>query len=338
MIEQITKEDNIIKAIKTTLSGNHSDIANRILAKIEFFTSEIKEVFDDWEDYKNSKINRFMIFRPKKREIEYFSIRDRIIHKAIWNVVHPVLEKKFVKSTYACIKDRGGFKASRDLYKHINKNPNQYYLKIDVKSYYSSIHKPTLFKILSKKIKCKATLHLLKVIMWYNDDDRGIPVGSVLSQTFGNFYLSKLDNMLVRRGLRCFRYMDDMILVHEDKERLKETLIFIEDFLKTALSLELNNRTVLNKIKNGINFVGYIHYPRFVRIRRATALKIKRNISELNKASYFGLLMHGNNYKLLQLYEEKINGKTGSEVEVESRRQDNDEGRSDNDQWSLFPL
>ncbi len=177
MINEIVKSENLTNAIRSTLRGDSSDYANRLLAKIDFYVSELRDIILSGDRYKNSNMINFTIFEPKRRDIECFAVRDRIIHKAIWSVVNPALEKNFVKTTYACIKKRGGFKASRDLHNYINKNPEYYYLKMDVESYFASVHKPTLFRMLKKHIKCKKTMHLLKVIMFYNNDDRGMPIG-----------------------------------------------------------------------------------------------------------------------------------------------------------------
>lgn len=50
--------------------------------------------------------------------------------------------------------------------------------------------------------------------------------------------------------------MDDFILVSESKEQLIEAKEYIEAYL-TGIDLELNNKTVLQKIKHGIM---YLHW------------------------------------------------------------------------------
>lgn len=103
--------------------------------------------------------------------------------------------------------------------------------------------------------------------------NKGVSIGNMTSQIFAIYYLSDLDHF-IKEKLRIkyyIRYMDDFILLHEDKKYLSYCLEEIKNFLDKE-KLSLNNKTQIFSIKNGLNFLGY----RYI-------LKNKRLIKLMNK-------------------------------------------------------
>lgn len=108
--------------------------------------------------------------------------------------------------------------------------------------------------------------------------DVGMPIGNLLSQVFANIYLDVLDQFCKRElGIHYYiRYMDDVIILCNDKVQLREWKDKIENFLLTELELNLNSKTCIRPISQGIEFVGYRIWPEHVVIRKSTSLRIKR--------------------------------------------------------------
>ncbi len=100
---------------------------------------------------------------------------------------------------------------------------------------------------------------------------KGLPIGNLTSQFFGNVYLNGLDQF-VKHELKVqhyVRYVDDAVLVHEDKEVLAGWHHAIEDYIGKNLSLCLNEKaTRLKPVSCGINFLGYIVHPDHRLVRR----------------------------------------------------------------------
>ena len=136
-------------------------------------------------------------------------------------------------------------------------------------------------------------------------------MGNVTSQLFANIYLNELDQFIKHtlKTKRYFRYADDFVILQNNKEALEEILPKISEFLLNNLKLTLHpNKIQIRKLKQGIDFVGYVILPNAVVLRTKTKrriykkLKIARNkllneeLSEEEfkqiKASYMGILTH----------------------------------------------
>jgi len=78
------------------------------------------------------------------------------------------------------------------------------------------------------------------------------------SQIMAIFYLNELDHFIKEKlHIKYYiRYMDDLILLHHDKEYLKECLKKIEEKIE-GLKLHLNNKTQIYEMHHGFPFLGY---------------------------------------------------------------------------------
>ncbi|MBI5525157.1 MAG: hypothetical protein HY897_02405 [Deltaproteobacteria bacterium] len=114
----------------------------------------------------------------------------------------------------------------------------------------------------------------------------GVPIGNLTSQFFGNVYLDVLDQY-VKRVLKAphyIRYVDDIVLIHESPEKLREWLGGIERFLGRTLHLGLNeNRFVLKPLSCGIDFLGYIVHEDHRLVRRRVVGNLLRKLTEFER-------------------------------------------------------
>lgn len=276
--------------------------------------------------YKHSDYFGFYIRDPKVRHIHKATVKDRIIHHALFKVLNPIFEPTFVYHSYSCRKGKGthlGFKRLAALARRLSKNYTQdcWALKCDIKKFFDSVDHQILLAIIESKVKDPDLIWLIKEIIqsYHTEPSKGIPIGNLTSQLFANVYLNQLDQF-IKQKLKVkyyLRYADDFILLSPNKELLTAYLNEINLFLEQELKLSLHpNKIQLRKLSWGIDFLGYVALPYHQVIRTKTKKRIFRKVKEkvgsfnenkieettLNQSlqSYLGILTHANAYKLEQ--------------------------------------
>lgn len=213
--------------------------------------------------YKLSDYQHFTIYEPKFRYITATKIKDRQVQRSLCDtVLYKLITKSFIYSNGACQKSKGTNFVLKDfkkqLQRYYRKNGDSgYYLKCDIHHFFESINHDILKSLLKKKISDEHILNMLFMII-DSFGERGLGLGSQVSQLLALLYLDELDH-IIKEKLRIkvyTRYMDDFILVSENKENLILAKKYIEEYLST-IDLELNNKTTLQKLKYGIN---YLHW------------------------------------------------------------------------------
>jgi hypothetical protein len=260
----------------------------------------------------------------KDREIfklPYFP--DRICQWAILQVIEPIIIRHLTSDTYSAIPNRGIHQAYTKLRKAVQNDVpgTQYCLKIDAKKYYPSIDHNILKSKFRRLFKDKDLLWLLDEIIDSTPGDKGIPIGNYLSQYCGNFYLSDFDHWLKEvKGIKhYFRYMDDIVILHESKEYLHKLKREIDDYFRIELKLKIKeNWQVFPTFVRGIDFVGYRIFLGYSLLRKTTCKQMKVKMVKLRKKvesgqemnfsewcsinSYKGWTMHCDSYRLTEKY------------------------------------
>ncbi len=112
---------------------------------------------------------------------------------------------------------------------------------------------------------------------------KGLPIGNLTSQFFANVYLNELDQF-VKHVLKIkyyVRYVDDFVIMHEDKEQLRTWLAAIRQFLLEKLGLTLKNEVKVAPLGNGINFLGYVQHIFYRLVRRRVVNNFRNKLREL---------------------------------------------------------
>lgn len=259
-------------------------------------------------EFKTSKYHIFKIKEDKERiihKLPYYP--DRIVHHAIMNILEPIFVKCFTANTYSCIKNRGVHKLLYKLRSNLkNIEDTKYCLKIDIKKFYPSVDNLILKSLLERKFKDKKLLNLLYEIISSAD---GLPLGNYLSQFLANFYLTYFDHWIkeVLKIKYVYRYCDDIVILHSNKDYLHNIRKEIQKYLWDNLKLDLkSNYQVFLISKRGIDYIGYKSFHRYTLLRK----KIKKNFIKMIKhnkndksiASYNGWLSHCNSINLKRKY------------------------------------
>jgi len=255
-----------------------------------------------WEPGKSAC---FVATRPKAREIHAPDFADRVVHHWLVPQLERLWEPSFTHDSYANRKGKGSHAAVRRLQQFARQvergQGNGWYLQLDIHNFFNSIHRPTLWSILKKKLTranstpqlMQATHALLRrpplhagVVNHGTASERaqvpphkrlqnarpgcGLPIGNLSSQFFANVYLDRLDQFVKHtlKAKRYLRYVDDFVLVHRDRAQLAEWQQQITDFLARELQLRLKPDIRLRPLQDGIDFLGYIVRPSHTLVRR----------------------------------------------------------------------
>lgn len=283
----------------------------------------------------HDKYNIFLIYEPKCRLVMSLSIRDKIINHY---VTRYILENKLTKylddRNVATRKNMGtdyGIKlVKKYLIKLKSKCKKFYILKLDISKYFYNIDHKVLLSMLADKLDSREYELIKSIIDSTNREyinvrinnikgsrdiplyeyGKGIPIGNMTSQFLAIYYLSKLDHYIIHNlYLKYYvRYMDDFVIMSEDKKYLEECKRVIIDKLKIEYKLDINkNKSNIVSSKGGFNFLGYVFKviddKLIITLRKCNREKIKKKVKEVsylvnnNKLSYYKAFCTIMNYK-----------------------------------------
>ena len=264
--------------------------------------------------YTHGPYTAFNISDPKPRNIHKASVRDRLLHHAVYRILYPYFDKKFIHDSYSCRLNKGTHKAInqfRNYSRKVSKNNTKqcWILKCDFKKFFASIDHETLRLIVAEHSD-EDTKWLLGEIIesFHTQTEKGLPLGNLTSQLLVNIYMNEFDQF-AKHKLKIkhyIRYADDFVIFSQNKELLTELVRYIELFLGEKLELELHpNKVLIKTLSSGIDFLGWVHFPGHRVLRTVTKRRMMKNLtknsSKETRASYLGLLKHGNTKKLREM-------------------------------------
>ena len=256
-------------------------------------------------NYKMMPYISFYVCDPKRRNIHKANVRDRIVHQAIFRILYPICDLDFIFDSFSSRTKKGTHLGTRRLFKacrKVTKNwrENAWVLQFDIKKFFDSVDHYILLEQIFLLIHEEKTLLLLQSIIssFEKTKDRGIPLGNVTSQLFANVYMNKFDQF-VKHELEVenyFRYCDDVAITHKSREYLLRILEQCENFLKNEMKIFLHpQKTNIRKVRQGIDFLGYVILPNSIILRTHTKHRIEKrldNVELQSLISYFGVTKH----------------------------------------------
>ncbi|QQS26803.1 group II intron reverse transcriptase domain-containing protein [bacterium] len=267
--------------------------------------------------YRPERSIAFVVTQPKIREIFAADFRDRVIHHLLYNYLAPVFEPRFIYDSWACRPAKGTHGAMLRLQQFTRKvsqnrrSRDCYYLKMDIKSFFTSIDKHILYQLVERRVKNKEIRWLAHVNIFHDcardippriqsaptlfdslpldkslftvEPGKGLPIGNLTSQFFANVYLHELD-AFVKHHLKAryyVRYVDDFVIVHEDQTVLERYKQEITEFVWQRLRLKVHpGKVFIRPISDGIDFVGYVVRPDYILIRRRVVGEWRRRMEQ----------------------------------------------------------
>ena len=120
--------------------------------------------------YRHGTYHQFHVFDPKHRVIHKATVRDRLVHHAVYRVLYPKFERSFIFDSYSCRVGKGthaGVRRLESFARRVSKNFTHpcWGLKFDIKKFFDSVDHEILLEILSRKIESVRTMMLLENIV-----------------------------------------------------------------------------------------------------------------------------------------------------------------------------
>lgn len=311
--EELISLENLLAAWREFETGKHSKLdvqqfKRHLMPNLFALHRSLADM-----SYRHEPYKAFVINDPKRRQIHKASIRDRVLHRALYRKLYPFFDRTFIADSFSCRVSKGTHKANDRFTQmaqtvSLNHRKTVWVLKCDVRKFFASIDQQTLLRMLDKRIDDWRILWLIQQIIEsfsVNATRVGLPLGNLTSQIFANVYMDELDQYLKHKLhiKQYIRYADDFVLLSRDRGYLESVLPLIHIFLSRELKLTLHpSKIELKTIASGVDFLGWVHFPdhRVLRgtTRRRMLRTLKAGADENVSASYIGLLRHGNTHGL----------------------------------------
>lgn len=283
--------ENLYKAYLDSRKGKRWKTAtNRFelnaLECVAHLQKQLKEM-----NYRMGEYNVFRITEPKERIIKSTAFKDKVVQRSLCdNVLEPTFERSLIYDNYACRRGKGthaALKRTEEFYRVAYRKHGQdvWVLKCDVEKYFDSIDHEIVKRLMRKFFNDDRLLWLLDMII-DSTDGKGVPIGNQSSQWFSVLLLNGMDHY-IKEKLRIkwyVRYMDDFVLIHHDKEYLRQCKKEIELILDD-LELKLNYKSHIFPMRHGVDFLGFHTYitktgKLIKKVRHDSNKRVKRKLKK----------------------------------------------------------
>ena len=291
LFEQVVTNSNLRVAFLKAARGKQClPAVQEFSADLDHRIAEMSRQLQTGE-FPLGRFHQFVIRDPKERVITAPCFDERVLHHAIMNVCEPVFDRWLIDDTYACRK-RKGREAAVARAAGFSKR-GVWFLKLDIRKYFDSIAHNQLRGLLRRRLKDRQVLDLLDRILFSfrGAIGCGLPIGSLTSQHLANFYLGWFDRF-VKETLRLrgyVRYMDDMILWHDNVTELRLIEARCRTFLREVLALELKP-AILQRTSSGVDFLGCRIWPTHVGLSRRSKRRWRRRVRVVERAARLGMI------------------------------------------------
>ncbi len=326
--ENIVSLENLLGAWKEFSRGkrNKKDVQEFSLRLMDNIFSLHRDLVN--HTYQHGGYQAFKINDPKPRDIHKATVRDRLLHHAIYRILYPFFDKVFSADSYSCRINKGTHKAVnrfREFAYRASKNNTKtcWVLKCDIKKFFANIDHKILVKILREYIPDEDIIKLLKdVIGSFSSEEEknvGLPLGNLTSQLFVNIYMNKFDQFVKHKlKARCYiRYADDFVIFSENRNWLEKQVFAIQKFLESKLKLKLHpDKIFIKTVSSGVDFLGIVNFSDHRILRTKTKRRMFKKLSKKLKyleedliseksfnqsvQSYLGMLKHCNGYDIVK--------------------------------------
>ena len=253
LLEQILDKENLNKAYKHVKANKGApgvdgvtvdEAYENIIQNKEKWLHQIRK-----RTYKPQPVRRVQIPKEngKMRNLGIPTVFDRIIQQSIVQVLSPIFEEQFSKTSYGFRPGRSCENAVVKALEHLN-DGYEWIVDIDLERFFDTVDQDRLINIIMRTIKDGDVVSLIRKYLSAGVMDKGItkatekgtPQGGNLSPLLSNIMLNELDKELEKRGLSFVRYADDCIILVKSEKAANRVLETVTKFIEKKLGLKVN--------------------------------------------------------------------------------------------------
>lgn len=263
------------------------DFAEHEVAEIQRLNEKLRN-----RSYRPSPVRRVWIDKQgshQKRPLGIPTIRDRVVQKAIVNVIEPIFDHEFHDRSFGFRHGRSCHDALLVIEEQLEAG-NVFVVDADLQSYFDTIPKNRLMDLVQEKISDRAMLNLIEMFLnqsimeelteW--TPETGVPQGAVLSPILSNLYLNALDHRMAELGYQMVRYADDFVILCRSQVEAESALEEVKHFVAEAgLTLHPEKTQIVDSREKSFAFLGYSFRGRFRFPRKKSHEKLVSTIRQL---------------------------------------------------------
>jgi len=255
-------------------------------------TRQLAEQIKD-QTYRPSAVRRVHIPKPGRpnetRPLGIPTVRDRVVQRAIVNVIEPILDHQFHERSFGFRHKRGAHDALRIVEQKLQEG-YVYIVDADLKGYFDTIPKDRLLALVKEHISDSRMLKLIKLFLDQSIMEElrewkpinGVPQGAVLSPVLSNLYLNPLDHKMANNGFEMVRYADDFVVLCRSQSEAESALQMITAWVEAAgLTLHPTKTKIVDSRVESFAFLGYSFREDKIYPRCESLAKMKARIKEL---------------------------------------------------------
>ena len=227
-------------------------------------TEKLREELES-ETYKIGKQIRFRIYEPKKREVVALRFKDRQVQRALLdNYLYEEVTQHFIYDNVACQRGKGTKAAVKRLKVMLEKAYREYgecyYIHLfDIRQFFGSTKHDVAKAAIQKRVRDKWTVQMVDKLIDSFLGDVGIGLGSDIAQFIELSVLDDMDHFIKEKLHERYylRYMDDFLIISNNKERLKADRAEMEERLETIGLMLHPKKTSITTNKRGFKWQGF---------------------------------------------------------------------------------
>jgi RNA-directed DNA polymerase len=243
--------------------------------------------------YRAQPSRRKIIPKPdgRKRPLGIASLEDKIVQRAMVEVLNAIYEAEFLGFSYGFRPGRSQHDALDALWVAINTKRINWILDADIRAYFDTVNHESLMEFIEKRIGDRRVIRLIR--KWLkagvvedgilSATDIGCPQGAIISPLLSNIYLHyvndiwthKWRNAAGRGDMIIVRYADDQVCGFEYEADARAFLAELIGHMETyglqlhpdkTRLIEFGRNAKSNRTKRGLGkpetftFLGFTHY------------------------------------------------------------------------------